>query len=151
MEMAEIYRVYFQTVPLLVSIEDPFAEDDHEGFKRLHSLYKNKLVVGDDLTATNPVTIEKAVTGKMISGVIIKPNQVGTVTETCEAMKIAHANGLKTIVSHRSGEVEDPFVVHFAKAGGAYGVKIGAPVPSRISKFNELERIYDRKSFWPFK
>ncbi|MGC9603327.1 MAG: hypothetical protein ABSF47_02555 [Minisyncoccia bacterium] len=142
MEMAEIYRVYFQTVPLLVSIEDPFAEDDHAGFKRLHSLYKNKLVVGDDLAVTNPLVIEEAVKEKLMSGVIIKPNQVGTVTETCEAMKIAHVNGLKTIVSHRSGEENDPFIIHFAKAGGAYGVKIGAPVPSRISKYIELERLY---------
>ena len=142
LEMAEIYRVYLETFPLLISIEDPFAEDDRDGFKRLHSLHKDKLVVGDDLTVTNPITIEKAAKDKLISGVIIKPNQIGTVTETCEAMKTAHVNGFKTIVSHRSGEVEDPFVIHFAKAGGAYGVKIGAPVLSRISKYNELERIY---------
>ena len=131
MEMAEIYRIYFATVPLLISIEDPFSEDDHAGFKRLHSLYKNKLVVGDDLTVTNPMIIEKAAKDKLISGVIIKPNQIGTVTETCEAIKTAHVNGLEVIISHRSGEVEDPFVIHFAKAGGAYGVMIGAPVPSR--------------------
>ncbi len=142
MKMAEIYQVYFQTVPLLISIEDPFAEDDREGFKKLHSLYKNKLVVGDDLTVTNPLTIKKAAEDRLISGVIIKPNQIGTVTETCEAIKTAHVNHLKTIISHRSGEVEDPFVIHFAKAGGAYGVKIGAPVESRMSKFYELERLY---------
>jgi enolase len=142
MEMAEIYRIYFATAPLLISIEDPFAEDDREGFKKLHSLYKNKLVVGDDLTVTNPITIEKAAEDKLINGVIIKPNQIGSVTEACEAIKTAHVNGLKTIISHRSGEVEDPFVIHFAKAGGAYGVKIGAPVESRMSKFYELERLY---------
>ncbi len=141
-KMAEAYRKYFETIPLLVSIEDPFAEDDSEGFKKLQSFAGGKLVVGDDLTTTNPRTIEKAAKEKLISGVIIKPNQIGTVTETCEAIKTAHANGIKTIVSHRSGEVEDPFIIHFAKAGGAYGVKIGAPVPSRMSKFHELEKIY---------
>jgi enolase len=98
--------------------------------------------VGDDLTTTNPIAIEKAAREKLMTGLIVKPNQIGTVTETCEAMKIARLNGVKTIVSHRSGEVEDSFIIHFAKAGGAYGVKIGAPVPSRISKYKELERIY---------
>lgn len=142
LEMAEIYRIYFATVPLLVSIEDPFAENDYEGFKKLSSLYKNKLIVGDDLTTTNPITIKEDSKRNLVNGVIIKPNQIGTVTETCDAIKTAHVNGIKTIISHRSGEVEDPFVIHFAKAGGAYGVKIGAPVESRMSKYYELERLY---------
>ncbi len=142
-QMAGIYKTYFGAEPLLISIEDPFAESDFAGFKKLQSAIGDKLVVGDDLTTTDPASINKAVRKKLISGVIIKPNQIGTVTETCEAMKVAHVNGIKTILSHRSGEVEDPFIVHFAKAGGAYGVKIGAPVPSRLSKYNELERIYD--------
>jgi enolase len=150
-ELADVYLTYFGSEPLLVSIEDPFAETDYFGFKRLKTLANGRLVVGDDLTTTNPASIEKAVREKLITGVIIKPNQIGTVTETCEAIKIAHVNGLKTIVSHRSGEVEDPFVIHFARAGGAYGVKIGAPVESRRSKFEELERIYSKKSLWPFK
>lgn len=141
-KMIETYRRYFETIPLLVSIEDPFAEDDPEGFKKLQLILDGKLVVGDDLTVTNPITIKKVAEDKLISGVIIKPNQIGTVTETCEAMRVAHANGIKTIVSHRSGEVEDPFIIHFARAGGAYGVKIGAPVESRMSKFRELEKIY---------
>lgn len=142
-KMVEIYRNYFEMVPLLISIEDPFAGDDREGFRKLQSIAGGKLIAGDDLTVTNPIAIEKAVKDKLISGVIIKPNQIGSVTETCEAIKTAHVNGIKTIISHRSGEVEDSFVIHFAKAGGAYGVKIGAPVPSRMSKFYELERIYD--------
>ena len=143
-ELLEIYRTYLGSEPLLVSIEDPFAETDMLGFKRLMSSVGNRaLVVGDDLTTTDPANIEKAAREKLISGVIIKPNQIGTVTETCEAIKTAKINGMKTIISHRSGETEDPFLIHFAKAGGAYGVKIGAPVPSRLSKYRELERIYD--------
>ncbi|TSA45088.1 phosphopyruvate hydratase [bacterium] len=141
-EMVKIYRGYFEVTPLLMSIEDPFAEDDHWGFKELKAILKDKLMVGDDLTTTNPITINEDSKRKLINGVIIKPNQIGTVTETCEAIKTAHVNGLKTILSHRSGEVEDPFVIHFAKAGGAYGVKIGAPVESRMSMFYELERLY---------
>ncbi|MEK7169498.1 MAG: phosphopyruvate hydratase [Patescibacteria group bacterium] len=143
-EMAEVYEFYLKSFPLLMSIEDPFAETDEEGFKKLTSRSAGALVVGDDLTTTNPIAIEKAVREELISGLIVKPNQIGTVTETCEAMKIARLNGVKTIVSHRSGEVEDAFIIHFAKAGGAYGVKIGAPVESRTSKYNELKRIYDR-------
>ena len=80
---------------------------------------------------------------KAINGVIIKPNQIGTVTETCEAMLVAQKNNVKRIVSHRSGEVKDPFIIHFAKAAGAEGIKIGVPViKERISKFDELTRIY---------
>ena len=75
--------------------------------------------------------------------VIIKPNQIGTVTETCEAMLVAEENSIWRVVSHRSGEVIDPFLIHFAKAAGAEGVKIGVPViKERISKFDELTRLY---------
>ncbi|MEK7626912.1 MAG: hypothetical protein AAB399_01980 [Patescibacteria group bacterium] len=147
-EMSEVYEFYLKSFPLLMSIEDPFAETDEEGFRKLTSRSAGALVVGDDLTTTNPIAIEKAVREGLISGLIVKPNQIGTVTETCEAMKIARLNGVKTIVSHRSGEVEDAFIIHFAKAGGAYGVKIGAPVPSRMSKFYELKRLYDKKSLF---
>lgn len=99
--------------------------------------------MGDDLTATNPGAIEKSARQKLINAVIIKPNQIGTVTETCEAINIAKRHGLKFIVSHRSGETEDNFIIHLAKASGADGVKIGAPVKERIFKFNGLVRVYD--------
>ncbi|OGG39382.1 hypothetical protein A2127_00255 [Candidatus Jorgensenbacteria bacterium GWC1_48_12] len=80
----------------------------------------------------------------MVGGVIIKPNQIGTVSETCAAINAAHENGLKCIVSHRSGETADNFLIHFAKAGGAYGVKIGAPAGERLLKFQEFVRLYPR-------
>lgn len=142
-ELGKIYSGYFKKSKLLLSIEDPFAETDEAGFKKIKNSKTDKIVVGDDLTVTNPFLIEKCAKAGLISGVIIKPNQIGTVTESCEAMLAAKENKIKTIVSHRSGETKDNFIIHLAKAGGAYGVKIGAPVRERILKFDELIRIYD--------
>ena len=128
---------------LLMSIEDPFDEVDFEAFKEFNEKCPDKWIVGDDLTVTNPTLIEKFAKEKLISGVIIKPNQIGTLAESCQAIRAAQENGLKTIVSHRSGETEDNFIIHLAKAAGVDGVKIGAPVRERISKFDELIRLYD--------
>ncbi len=138
-----VYKKYFDDISLLQSIEDPFAEDDDSGFAEMFKEYgREKLLIGDDLTTTNQNAIKKFAE-KLINGVIIKPNQIGTVTETCEAMLTAGNLGIKRIISHRSGEVEDPFIIHFAKAGGAEGVKIGVPVKrERIIKFDELTRLY---------
>lgn len=142
-ELRKIYSDYFKKSKLLHLIEDPFAETDKDEFKKLKNSKADKIVVGDDLTVTNPFLIEKYAKTGLINGVIIKPNQIGTVTESCEAMLAAKENKIKTIVSHRSGETKDNFIIHLAKAGGAYGVKIGAPVRERILKFDELIRIYD--------
>lgn len=140
--LGRIYANYFQKSKLLFSIEDPFAENDVGGFQFLKGKLKYAWVVGDDLTATNPALIKKFGKERAIGGVIIKPNQIGTVSETCEAIKIAQKNHLKIIISHRSGETEDNFIIHLARASGADGLKIGAPARERISKFNELLRIY---------
>ena len=137
------YQSYLTNTPLLASLEDPFAEDDGESFAALRRTAPRTLVVGDDLTATHPVLITRFAERKAINGVIIKPNQIGTLSETMEEIRAAHRRGLRCIVSHRSGETDDPFLVHVAKAGGAYGVKIGAPARERISKFNELIRLYE--------
>ena len=99
-------------------------------------------MIGDDLTATSPALIGKFSREKAINAVIIKPNQIGTITETCAAIKVAKRNDLKIIVSHRSGETEDDFIIHLAKACVADGVKIGAPARERILKYNELIRLY---------
>ena len=142
-ELDNTYKNFFDQFVLLESIEDPFAENDEEGFKSLFKLYgDSKLLIGDDLTVTNQEAIEKYA-GNAINGVIIKPNQIGTVTETCNALNTAKKLGVARIISHRSGEVEDPFIIHFAKACGAEGVKIGVPIiKERISKFNELIRVF---------
>jgi enolase len=142
-KLDQILLDYLLRSSLLGSIEDPFDEDDIDGFKNFNSKCPDKWVVGDDLTVTNPELIEKFSKEKLISGVIIKPNQIGTVSESCRAIRMAQENGLKTIISHRSGETEDVFIIHLAKAGNVDAVKIGAPVRERIVKFDELIRLYN--------
>ena len=127
---------------ILMSIEDPFDEEDFAAFKNFNRECSDKWIVGDDLTVTNPELIERYAKEKIISGVIIKPNQIGTVFEACQAIRVAQENSLKTIVSHRSGETEDVFIIHLAKAGSVDAVKIGAPVRERLVKFDELIRLY---------
>lgn len=140
-KLAAIYGSYFGKIPLLFSVEDPFSENDREGFALLMGKLRGKIIVGDDLTVTNRDAIEECSSEGLINGVIIKPNQAGTVTEAAEALKAASRRKVKTIVSHRSGETDDVFIIHLAKAAAAYGVKIGAPARERIFKFNELLRI----------
>jgi len=137
-----IYSKYFSECDKLKFVEDPFTEDDIEGFKGIFEKFGDeKVLIGDDLTTTSAESIEKH--KSLINGVIIKPNQIGTATETCEAMIEAKKSGIHRIVSHRSGEVDDTFLIHFAKAAAAEGVKIGLPViKERAVKFEELIRIY---------
>lgn len=142
-KLDQILLDYLVRSNLLMSVEDPFDEEDFNGFKEFNAKCPDKWVVGDDLTVTDPELIEKFAKENMISGVIIKPNQIGTVSEACRAIRAAQENGLKTIVSHRSGETEDVFIIHLAKAGAVDAVKIGAPARERIIKFDELIRLYD--------
>lgn len=142
-ELKEIYMDYFKKSVLCYSIEDPFSEDDGASFSDLKILFhQNKLVVGDDLTVTNPEFIKKAAEQGQINAVIIKPNQIGSVSETCQAIQTAHTSGVKCIISHRSGETDDCFLVHFAKAADVFGIKIGAPVRERLLKYQEWIRLY---------
>lgn len=142
-EILTYYTSLFSKYELLQSIEDPFYESDFESHSKLKSLLtEDKMIVGDDLTTTNKALIEKAGNETAINAVIIKPNQIGTVTETANAINAARDFNLKTIISHRSGETEDNFLIHFAKASNAYGVKIGSPRRERIFKYNELLRLY---------
>ncbi|MDO8442795.1 MAG: phosphopyruvate hydratase [bacterium] len=142
-KLNQVLLDYLAHSNLLMSVEDPFDEEDFNGFKEFNAKCPDKWVVGDDLTVTNPELIEKFSKEKMISGVIIKPNQIGTVSEACQAIRVAQENGLKTIVSHRSGETEDTFIIHLAKAGNVDAVKIGAPARERLVKFDELIRLYN--------
>ncbi len=137
-ELLEIYENLVKKFPI-VSIEDPFSENDFNGFKQvMEKTGEIVLIVGDDLTTTNVKMIEKTIEEKMINAVLIKPNQIGTVTETLEAIQMTHKAGLKTIISHRSGETEDSFIADLAVGVGAYGIKAGA--------ISQLERMtkYDR-------
>jgi len=130
----------------LFYLEDPFFEEDFESFKKLNLKLKEfdfpSLVVGDDLTVTSPSLIERAGKEKAISGVIIKPNQIGTISETIKAIKVARKFNLKVILSHRSGETEDEFLADFAVGVGADFAKLGGiSRGERIVKYNRLIEI----------
>lgn len=122
-------------------IEDPFHEEDFSSFAELLEKFKDRLIVGDDLYASNKERIQKGIKEKSTNGIIIKPNQVGCVTRIIESIDFAKENNLKVIVSHRSGETEDIFISHLAVACSATLIKTGILGGERISKLNELLRI----------
>src|SRR5690606_14937475 len=105
------------------------------------ALGEKTLIVGDDLTATNPYRLQLALDNKTIGGIVIKPNQIGTVTEAIAVAAIAKYTGLKIIVSERSGATLDNFIADFAVGVGADYVKFGAPARERIAKYNKLLQI----------
>lgn len=127
----------------LLYIEDPFGENDFDDFVSLNKEFDGRpMVIGDDLTTTNQEEIEKAALAGAVNGVIIKPNQIGTVTETLEAIRMARKYNLFTIVSHRSGETDDHFIADLAWAVSADGIKLGAPARGeRVAKYNRLLEI----------
>lgn len=126
------------------SIEDPFAEDDWQTYKKFMQVLgnKNTVVVGDDLFVTNPKRVQKGIGEAAANAVLIKLNQIGTVTETVDAIKMAQNVGWKIAVSHRSGETEDSFIADFAYACGADYIKTGSMSRSeRLAKYNRLIEI----------
>lgn len=142
--LQKVYDAYLREFDMLCSIEDPFSENDPHAFARLQSRRPGLMVVGDDITVTDPERIRMCAQHGVIGAVIIKPNQIGTVSDACAAIQTAQRYGVKTIISHRSGETEDPFIIQLAKASKAYGVKIGAPARERMVKYNELIRLYKK-------
>ncbi|KCZ74007.1 hypothetical protein H311_05031, partial [Anncaliia algerae PRA109] len=115
MEMVEYYVNIFAKYPLVYSVEDPFAEDDFQPWIDLTAKIGDKIkIIGDDLTVTNKTLVQKAIDKKMCNGLLVKLNQVGTVSETIEACKLARENGFYLMVSHRSGETMDTFISDFA-------------------------------------
>ena len=123
------------------SIEDPFGEDDWKSSSELNSK-TNIQIVGDDLFATNIKRLKKGISEKSANAILIKPNQIGTVTETLDAIKVAHENKFKTVVSHRSGDSEDTFIADLAVATKSSQIKTGSLARSeRVSKYNRLLRI----------
>ena len=140
-EFINIYENLIKEFNLL-SIEDPFDEEDFESFTRLKTQNPNLLVMGDDLTVTNVDCVKKAIENGSINAMIIKPNQIGTLTETLATMKLARENDIKLIVSHRSGETDDDFIADLAYAFGCFGLKSGAPSkPERKVKYDRLIEI----------
>ena len=140
-ELINWYQELVQKYPI-VSIEDGLAEDDWFGWQELTKVLPNIQLVGDDLLVTNTKRLEKALAEKAANAILIKPNQIGSLTETIEAIKLAQTNHWQTIVSHRSGETEDVAIAHIAVGTGAGQIKTGSLSRSeRIAKYNELLRL----------
>ena len=139
-EFLNIYNSLIEEFNLL-SIEDPFYEEDFESFKKLKE-NNETIVVGDDLTVTNKNLLQEAIERGSINAMIIKPNQIGTLSETLETMKLAQENNIELIVSHRSGETDDDFIADLAYAFNCFGLKSGAPLkPERKVKYDRLIKI----------
>ena len=140
-ELIDFYQELLNQYPLL-SLEDPFWEDDWESWQKITQRFTNTMIVGDDLLATNKKRVREAIEKKACSAILIKPNQIGTVAETIEVIKIARQAGWKIVVSHRSGETNDDFIADFAVGVGAEYVKFGAPARGeRVAKYNRLLKI----------
>ena len=141
-EMVDYYKNLINKYPI-VSIEDGLAEDDWEGWQQMNEELGNKIqVVGDDLTVTNITRLQRAIDEKSMNAILIKLNQIGTVSETIDTIALAKANNYGTIISHRSGETEDTFIADFAVAMDAGQIKTGsASRTDRICKYNQLLRI----------
>lgn len=140
-EMIEYIMQIQQDYPV-VSIEDGLSEDEWSDWVELTSRLSGTQLVGDDLLVTNPERLQKAIDLKAGNAILIKPNQIGTLTETIQAIQLAQKNGFKTIISHRSGETEDVTIAHLAVGTGAGQIKTGSLSRSeRTAKHNELMRI----------
>ena len=138
----EFYLNLLKKYPIK-SIEDPFSEDDWNSWINLSkSLDKNIQIVGDDLFVTNKERLLEGIKKKAANAILIKPNQIGTLSETIEVINLAHENGLKTIISHRSGDSEDTFIADLAVATNSSQIKTGSLARSeRVAKYNRLLRI----------
>jgi enolase len=141
-EMIAYYEGLVAKYPL-VSIEDPLAEDDWAGWTKITAELGDKVqLVGDDLYVTNPARLQKGIDEKAGNAILVKVNQIGTLTETRDAVELAQSKGMKAIISHRSGETEDTFIADLAVATNAGQIKTGAPARSeRVAKYNQLLRI----------
>ncbi|ABK53681.1 enolase [Acidothermus cellulolyticus 11B] len=142
---AELIRYYEELVASypLVSLEDPLAEEDWDGWRELTAALGGTVqLVGDDIFVTNPERISRGIQTSVANAVLIKLNQIGTVTETLDAVELAHRAGYRTMISHRSGETEDTTIADVAVATNAGQIKTGAPARSeRVAKYNQLLRI----------
>jgi enolase len=142
LELAELWRGWVERYPI-ASIEDGMAEDDWEGWATLTAAIGERVqIVGDDLLVTNRERLRRAIDERTANSILIKPNQIGTLTETLEAIALAQQEGWTTVISHRSGESEDTTIADLAVATNAGLIKTGAPARSeRTAKYNRLLRI----------
>lgn len=146
-DMVDYYNRLVSKYPI-VSIEDGLAEDDWEGWKVLTGTLGGKIqLVGDDIFVTNPDIFDKGIKSGVANSVLIKLNQIGTITETLKTMSMARKAGYTTVISHRSGETEDTFIADFAVGTGAGQIKTGSLSRSeRVAKYNQLLRIEESLS-----
>lgn len=144
---AEMIAYYTQLVDAypIVSIEDPLSEEDWDGWKAMTEALGGRIqIVGDDLFVTNPQRIARGIATDTANAVLVKVNQIGSLTETLDAVELAHRAGFRTMMSHRSGETEDTTIADLAVAVGSGQIKTGAPARSeRVAKYNQLLRIED--------
>jgi enolase len=145
LEMSELFRHWLDEYPL-VSIEDPLAEDDWEGWTKITDALGGKVqLIGDDLFATNPKRLLRGIEAGAANSVLIKLNQIGTLTETLRVIEMARRAGYRPVISARSGETEDVTIAHLAVATGAGQIKIGSVARSeRLAKYNQLLRIEEQ-------
>ncbi len=141
-EMVALYQTWVEKYPI-VSIEDGFAQDDWEGFAMQTAAIGDKVqIMGDDLLVTNPERIQTGIEQKSVNSVLIKLNQIGSVTETIKAIQLAQSAGWTCVVSHRSGETEDTFIADFVVGAGTGQIKTGSMCRSeRVAKYNRLMMI----------
>jgi enolase len=141
-EMTDIYTQWIDAFPI-VSIEDPLAEDDWAGWSALMGRIGDQIqVVGDDLFVTNVTRLQRGIAEKAASALLVKVNQIGSLTETLDAVDLAHRSGFRCMMSHRSGETEDTTIADLAVATNCGQIKSGAPARTdRVAKYNQLLRI----------
>jgi enolase len=141
-EMVEFWAKWVKDYPI-VSIEDGLAQDDWDNWKLMVEKLGDKIqIVGDDLLVTNPKRVRHGIQEKAANALLVKLNQIGTLTETIEAVELCHRNGWRAITSHRSGETEDSTIADLAVALNMGQIKTGAPARSdRVAKYNQLLRI----------
>ncbi|MGI1818796.1 phosphopyruvate hydratase [Lactobacillus johnsonii] len=142
-EMLKYYDKLLKEFPEIISCEDPFDENDWENFEKFTAKFgSTHQVVADDNVCTNPKLVRKAIKDKLCNSILIKLNQIGTITETLETIRLARKNNMTTMVSHRSGETGDTFIADFTVATNAGQLKSGAPARSeRVEKYNRLLEI----------
>src|SRR3989441_2127864 len=141
-ELENYYEELVRTYPMR-TLDDPFDEDDFDDFAKITRRLGNRVkIIGDDLYVTNPERIKRGIQKKATNAILIKLNQIGTVTETLDAIKMSREAGMDIVVSHRSGETEDTFISHLATSQESLFIKTGAPARGeRTAKYNELLRI----------
>ena len=140
--MIDYWQGLIQKYPIF-SIEDGLAEDDWEGWRKMTEKLSNQVqLVGDDFFVTNPQRLKKGIQQQTANSILIKLNQIGTLTETLDAVEMAHKAGYTAVISHRSGETEDTTIADLAVAVNAGQIKTGAPCRTdRVAKYNQLLRL----------